>query len=207
MPQVPLIAYNIALGDENPKYSVYSDAYGLDMSYDDEAEIETVIFTEPRYTPRIAFKTDIRSLGVEIGISSPPRFFDLAIMAGWALSELAGIDQSLPGRRKHIVHCNCDDRLIRFINHASRRKGKLAAVAIHAVSLDGLAERAANVRASLDSANLNNVRVISYVASDDVDIQSLVNVDHTEGIYHPSSSYDEMLTVMSLFAPIYDTSG
>ena len=66
--------YTIALSpnSEDPGQEVYSDAYGLEMSYDDEWPVETVFFVPPHHVSVVTEQTGLRSEGVQVGAQGIP---------------------------------------------------------------------------------------------------------------------------------------
>jgi hypothetical protein len=76
--------YNNADG---PGYCVGTEAYGLEMTIDDEWPVDTVILCPPRY---VAGMSDVKSMGVHIGASHFPGNQDLRALrnagATWILA-------------------------------------------------------------------------------------------------------------------------
>lgn len=71
----PIVAYSIALPDEGDarSHAVYSDAYGLEMTIDDEFPVDTVILTLPELVSVITGSTGATSMGtVFAGALQPP---------------------------------------------------------------------------------------------------------------------------------------
>ena len=202
MKRRPLIAYSIAVGEKDPKYDVYTDAYGLEMNFDDEWQIDAVICAPPKLVPVIASSTSVTSMGVSIGTNAPPQFPYPASNATWIVADADALDgfNIMTTRLKVILHASDDTRLFDFLRHTLPESSALGAVALHSADSSALQVRTAAARAALDGFGLQHTRVIAYVSSPEVDIYSLLTVDGVDGFYHSSTRYDQMLKFMSALA-------
>ena len=195
MNKQPLIAYSVTIGDEDPKYDAQSDAYGLEMSFNDELPIELVIVTTPKCVAAIAANTDLASVGVSIGTNAVPKSPHFASNASWLVldvSDLGGFDIENT-RFKCIIHGNDDSRLVEFVNKQAAGSSKLTALAIHATGTDGLAGRVKKFRDILDGRGMCDVSLILYVATDELKIDETIGIEGVNGLYHPSTRFDQIL--------------
>ena len=197
----PLIAYSVAIGDEDPKYDAQSDAYGLEMSFDDEWPIDVVIVTTPKCVTAIAANTDLASVGVSIGTNAVPKSPHFASNASWLVldvSDLGGFDIE-NNRFKCIIHGNDDLQLAEFVISQTAGSSKLAALAIHATGTDGLAGRVKKFQDILDAQGMRDVSLILYVASDELKIDETIGIEGVNGLYHPSTRFDQILHWINSF--------
>jgi len=71
----PLIAYTLVPEDnpdEGPEYGVYTDAYGLEMTIDDEWPVDTILLVPPELAHVPFEETGVTEMGVQCGASSAP---------------------------------------------------------------------------------------------------------------------------------------
>ncbi len=88
MSRRPLISYSVHMYNnaDGPGYCIGTEAYGLEMTIDDEWPVDTVILCPPRY---VGGMSDVRSMGVQTGASYYPGNQDLRAIkssgANWIL--------------------------------------------------------------------------------------------------------------------------
>lgn len=79
-PRRPLVAYTFQVNHddpEGPRYGVYCDAYGLEMTIDDEFPVDTILLVPDEFIDVITDETDLTSMGTVFGgASSIPKDAD-----------------------------------------------------------------------------------------------------------------------------------
>lgn len=72
--ELPTIAYSICMQNacDGPWYCAYYEAYGLEMSMDDEWPINTIVAAPPYLTASITKTADVLSMGALAAASYPP---------------------------------------------------------------------------------------------------------------------------------------
>lgn len=73
-PQQPTIAFTIGMFNaiDGPAYCVYTQAYGLEMTMDDEWPVNTIIMAPPHLVSAMTDSADVASMGAIPGASYTP---------------------------------------------------------------------------------------------------------------------------------------
>ena len=194
----PLIAYTMFIGDDEPNYDVYTDAYGLEMTIDDEWEIDAVIVVPGEYLHVLESETDIAAEGIGAGTTSFPSETQPYEDSDWFVLSLDEdeFDIALIGNRKLIAVSRDQEKLKAFVNSNSNEESPLTAIALP-IGTDEFEKVVSELRRFLDDSQQTDVRIIAYIDSNEVDFAATARLANVDGFYHTSSSYGELLDIMA----------
>ncbi len=132
----PLIVARLNATGPDPGYTVYGEAYGLEMGFDPDWRVTLVVLAPPEHFRQLTNNADVKSMGMQVGISAPPT--DLAQLldgADWVMVEgtdaRVRLDAVLAAGRKCIVASGID-----LAGLTDEERGGVAVVA--AGSADGV---------------------------------------------------------------------
>ncbi|QDT60168.1 hypothetical protein SV7mr_26850 [Stieleria bergensis] len=195
----PLVAYVVQSG-LRPKYGVYTDAYGLEMTFDDDWDVDVVMFSKPKLIEHIATQTGIHeSSSISLGLTQPT---DSNEYASWQLVDLTrrlARKQISPGLKPLIVARSVGD-LERFTTAQSLLRDLEFAVSLR-IDLGADAESfPATVLACRDMLEAHFAgcyRLLIYSTSTPEKLLEALPVAGIDGVFCPGSEYAEMLPLMS----------
>ncbi|MEL6107894.1 MAG: hypothetical protein AAFU85_17855 [Planctomycetota bacterium] len=201
MTATPIVAYSVRLPDTDPGYAAYSDAYGLEMSFDNEWPIEAVIVTPETVVDQLPID-GLRDMGVSVGIRDAAASVSLESRLEWVVVELGRDPGSLASSSdtKRLVLVNSADSLMNLLKSSNTETQQVGAVSISLTVAELASNRLAMLRDQLDAAGRDKTRILLRLGSEDDFDESLVGRDNLDGVYVDSSSYEEMLEIMEAFA-------
>lgn len=198
----PLIAYTLVPEDnpdEGPEYGVYTDAYGLEMTIDDEWPVDTILLVPPKLAHVPYEETGVTEMGVQCGASSAPadgNFSGLARdnEAFWVLLHETDDVASAAAAGLSILICvtNVSDVAL-LLAEGKIETGKLA-VAVNS------AEAAASVRAVLDVGDHNASRVLLAENVSPGAAVGLIETPHVDGLLLTDSTYGIVVDILAAIA-------
>lgn len=212
----PLVAYTIALHENpnGPAYRVQCDAYGLEMTIDDEWPIDTVLLTEPELMEAITDNSDVASTdNVAIGASSPPadgNFAQIKRQQGkWILLDAAAketrnhVVAALKAKLNVLLRVTSPDVLSPALAQIDKPIAARFAFAWQPAGgcTPEEAQRSASaVRAQLKELNLDKSRVVVAASIDAQRIMDYVSRPDIDGILVDSGSYASIVEVLQRIA-------
>jgi hypothetical protein len=191
----PVVAYAIKLPDDDDArhQAVYCDAYGLEMTIDDEWPIDTIVLTLPELVTVITETTSATSMGtVYAGASQPPVSGDLSSLAAdgakW-LMLVAGADDAaslvrsaLATDLRVILRITHSEQLLKVLEGVTPSAERIViAISVHNPANPAGEQRQANaVRSQLRAIGMEQTRIIveapvdeqsamDYFAQSDID--------------------------------------
>ena len=92
----PLVVSKLCSDGSDPGYTVYGQAYGIEMQFDPEWPVTMALLAPPEHLRQVTVNTDVQSLGIQAGVSLV--MADLAPASpevNWVMAEGAGLGAAL----------------------------------------------------------------------------------------------------------------
>lgn len=198
----PLIAYTLVPEvnpDEGPQYGVYTDAYGLEMTIDDEWPVDTVLLVPPKLAHVPFEETGVTEMGVQCGASSAPADGNFSGLARdddpcWVLLGETDNVAAAAAAGLSILLCVSDaSSLVSLLDQVNIESGKIA-VAVNSV------EAAVSARTILDASGKNASRVLlAENASPGTALELIENPD-VDGLLLTDSTYGIVVDILAAIA-------
>lgn len=197
----PLIAYRVAHLIPS-KYTAYSDAYGLEMTYDADWQIDAVVFSRPRLLRHIEQETGLTAQdSVSLGIASPRRAWHNAPTATWQFIDRGRFPRfwKTSSSIRSLVTIRRPDHIRTVL---SRTDSSHHTTLTFAFILKGepnrtaIADATVQCREILDAATLTETRVLIAARGDEKRLASLLDIPSVDGIFHYGSRFAEMTALM-----------
>lgn len=205
----PVVAYTIRVyEDEEPRHSVYSDAYGLEMTIDDEWEIDTILMTVPELVEVITGDTDVTSeAAVFVGASSAPSDGNFqSIVDAEATHVLLGpnddIAAALSAGLCVILNVSPETSLVSVLDGLSVTSDKVI-VAVQppaGPTPDEFQSLVGPFRAACQSCGCPDARILIAAVIDQNDILNYLALDDVDGVLLHGSSYGVVVDILSVIA-------
>ncbi len=211
----PFVGYTMALpAGAEPEYAVYTDAYGLEMTIDDEWPIDTVILTPPELVYVVTEQIDVTSMGtVFAGASSAPPDGKLAKVKGdggkWLLLDAresdvsAHVSSALKVKLNLILSVSNPEQISHAVKDAGKLNAKQLVVAFRPqreLPPEKAQELAAEMRSELRTLGCEKSRVVVAQKLDKSNVMEYVNQPDIDGVLLYESSFGEVLAVLGLIA-------
>jgi hypothetical protein len=212
----PLVAYAIDLpeSEEERNQAVYSDAYGLEMTIDDEWPVDTVLLTAPELVGVITGNTGATSMGTvyagAVELPAEGTFKTLKADGGtWQLldgqrKEAGQLLHSALKARLHVILRISDPRklatVLKGVNKSSAAQIVIAVGHGKALKPSQAQADAAVARQSLDKLGLQKSRVIVAAPITDQNVMDYLNQDDIDGVLTMPSGFGTVVPLVHRIA-------
>lgn len=205
----PVVAYTIPVDEteeEGPRYCIYTDAYGLEMTIDDEWEVDTILMAAPDLVDVITNETGATEMGtVYAGASQSPadgNFQSVVEAAGtWILlspdDDIAG---AFAAGLKVILNLQPEQDLTAALSGTAVTSENLI-VAVQPPSLPTSEEAQtllAPFREACDNLNCPDTRILLAAGIDGSEVLKYLAMDAVDGILLQDSAYHIVVDMLSL---------
>jgi hypothetical protein len=203
MKRRPLIAFSVHMYDnaDGPGYCVGTEAYGLEMTIDDEWPVDTVILAPPRY---VADMADVRSMGVQTGASYFPGNQDLQaiVSAGgsWLLVYPEDpINLVEPSGLSILLMLDSPKDIDKVLPDLTTTADRLS-IAFYTDGLETPSKaqkKAASTRKKLESRGLGNVRILASGSFDIERFRKFFAMEDIDGVLVLNGESGEMINLIA----------
>ncbi|MGB7344140.1 MAG: hypothetical protein WBD20_07995 [Pirellulaceae bacterium] len=199
----PIVAYTIPVfeNEDDPRYCIYCDAYGLEMSIDDEWPIDTVLLTAPELLDVIMEETDVTSMGTVFAGASAGNDFAAVVKAKGTHVLLTPADDIAAGLIVILLTPPDTDLAARFSGLALTSENLV--VALQPAKLPSPSDAqavAAPHRVSLTELGCGDSRIVICGDIDESTINDYLAQPDVDGILLLDSSFDVVNELLSAIA-------
>jgi hypothetical protein len=212
----PMVAYSIELpvGDEERNHAVYCDAYGLEMTIDDEYPVDTVILTPPELVSVVTQNTGATSMGtVFAGSLTAPVNGDFKRLvtdgANWLLLEAdqtevgTAVQAALNVKLDVILRVGEARRLPPVLQEIKKSKSGRIVIAIGSgdpIEPNVAQAQAAAVRRELLDFGMAESRIILAAPADEQNVMDYFKQEDIDGLLVCKTNFGAVVGMLRRFA-------
>ena len=207
----PVVAHTIPINEaeeEGPRYCIYTDAYGLEMTIDDEWEVDTILMAAPELVDVITQETGATEMGtVYAGASHAPsdgNFQSVVDAEGkWILlSPDDNIAGALAVGLNVILSIQPEQNLSSVLGGVPvTSENLIVAVEPTAVTTPGETQTLlAPIREACHNLNCADARVLLAAAIDHSEVLAYLAIDEVDGFLLRASTYHLVVDLLSQIA-------
>jgi hypothetical protein len=205
----PTVAFTIGMRNaiDGPAYFVYTQAYGLEMTMDDEWPINTIIMSPPHLISSMTEDADVASMGAIAGASYTPGDGDYAQIADaggkWVLARKTdNIARILDAGLGVLLHVDESDELDEALNDGRLDSTNLiVAFQINSVSTLDTARKTANsIRKRLAKRNTADCQILVSGSFEHSDLLKYAKLPAVAGLLLLDTSYDAVIGLLRQIA-------
>ncbi|MCC9658814.1 hypothetical protein [Rhodopirellula halodulae] len=213
---LPTIAYSICMQNacDGPSYCAYYEAYGLEMSMDDEWPINTIVAAPPYLVSRITKAADVPSMGALAAASYPPPNGDYESLrdngASWVIAHPSDPLDSIIQSGLNVLVCleSLDDlgRILRCKN-LTNENAIFAFQITGTTSVDDAASDASQIASRLSDHGLSGAQILvsgSFAHDNLVEYAGLPGVN---GLMLLDASFDRIIELLNQFTSRLESGG
>lgn len=205
----PTIAFTIGMCNavDGPAYFVYTQAYGLEMTFDDEWPVNTLIMSPPHLVAAMTQQADVESMGVIAGASYTPGDGDYAQIADaggkWVLARRTdNLARILDAGLGVLLYINEADELDGALSDSRLNSTNLiVAFQINSVSTpESAGAEAQSLRQRLARGNAADCQILVSGSVESSDLLDYAKLPGVSGLLLLDTSYDSVLTLLEQLA-------
>lgn len=203
----PTIAFTIGLfNSKDAAYAVYCEAYGLEMTIDDDWPVNTIIMSPPDQISVMTRRANVTSMGVIAGVSSVPadgNFQQIRDCGGtWVLArpsdELSSILAN--GLGVLLFVSGATDLAPVLSNHSFKEANLIVAFETVGATALGVLGTAAQIRDQLNSRNLAAAQVLARSTPGDVNLLEYLAMPDVNGLLLLEAGYETVVGILKKIA-------
>lgn len=205
----PTVAFTIGMFNaiDGPSYCVYTQAYGLEMTIDDEWEVNTIIMAPPHLMASMTEQADIASMGVIPGASYTPGNGDyLQIVAHggrWVLARPAdNISQILSANLGVLLLIEGVEELDAVLSNKHLEPTNfIVAFPINSVSTVKSAQAtAAAIRTRLKKSSAKRAQILVSACFEHKKLPDYASLRNVSGLLMLDASYEQVVDLLPKIA-------
>lgn len=205
----PTIAFTIGMCNsvDGPAHSVYTQAYGLEMTIDGDLPINTIIMSPPHLVSSMTEEADVPSMGVIAGASYTPgdgNYAQIADAGGkWVLARsVDNLAQILDAGLSVLLYVNHPRELHKALND-DRLDSTNLIVAFQIDSLsapDSANATAKSIREHLSDGNAASCQILVSGSFEHSDLLEYAKLSDVAGLLLQDTSYDSVIELLEQMA-------
>ena len=205
----PTVAFTIGMFNaiDGPSYCVYTQAYGLEMTIDDEWPINTIIMSPPHLVSEMTRAADVMSMGAIAGASYTPGdgdFHQIRDNDGrWVLArptdnlfQIVAADLGVL-----LLIENIEELEPPIVTDIFHDQNLIVAFPINSVSTIETAEAmATEIKSSLNRRKMGSVQVLVSGSFDHKNLLEFARLPNVNGLLLLDASFDRVIEVLAKLA-------